>query len=109
MDPWDAESCNKPKISHISLEGSAALISRRQPRFLFLGPFFLINSTFLGRNQLPEKIEKSTDAAYERLALESILIGGAVVVAQLLERSLPIPEIRGLTPNIGKVLSTNGN
>ena len=31
----------------------------------------------------------------------------AVVVAQLVERSLPTPEIRGSNPNIGKVLSTN--
>ena len=31
----------------------------------------------------------------------------AVVVAQLVERSLPTPEIRGLNPNIGKVASTN--
>ena len=31
----------------------------------------------------------------------------AVVVAQLVERSLPTPEIRGTNPIIGKVLSTN--
>ena len=30
-----------------------------------------------------------------------------MVVAQLEERSLPTPEIRGSNPNIGKVLSTN--
>ena len=30
-----------------------------------------------------------------------------VVVAQLVERSLPTPEIRSLNPNIGKILSTN--
>ena len=30
-----------------------------------------------------------------------------MVVAQLVERSLPTPEIRGLNPDIGKVLSTN--
>ena len=31
----------------------------------------------------------------------------AVVVAQLVERALPTPEIRSSNPNIGKVLSTN--
>ena len=31
----------------------------------------------------------------------------AVVVAQLAERSLPTPEIRGSNPNIGKNLSVN--
>ena len=30
-----------------------------------------------------------------------------MVVAQLVERSLPTPEIRGLNPDIGKILSTN--
>ena len=37
-----------------------------------------------------------------------ILVRG-VVVAQVVERSLPTPQIRGLSPNIGKVLSTNCN
>ena len=32
---------------------------------------------------------------------------GAVVVAQLVERSLPTPENRGSNPNIAKVLSIN--
>ena len=32
---------------------------------------------------------------------------GAVVVAQLVERSLPTPEILGSNPDIGKMLSTN--
>ena len=31
----------------------------------------------------------------------------AVVVAQLVERSLPTPDIRGSNPNLSKVLSTN--
>ena len=31
----------------------------------------------------------------------------AVVVTQLVERSLPTPEIQGLNPDIGKILSTN--
>ena len=31
----------------------------------------------------------------------------AVVVAQLVERSLPTPEICGSNPDIGKILSTN--
>ena len=31
----------------------------------------------------------------------------AAVVAQLVERSLPTPEICGLNPDIGKILSTN--
>ena len=31
----------------------------------------------------------------------------AVVVAQLVERSLPTSEIRGSNPDIGKILSTN--
>ena len=31
----------------------------------------------------------------------------AVVVAQLVERSLPTPEIGGSNPDIGKTLSTN--
>ena len=31
----------------------------------------------------------------------------ALVVAQLVERSLPTPEIRGLNPDIGKILSAN--
>ena len=30
-----------------------------------------------------------------------------MIVAQLVERSLPIPEIHGLNPDIGKILSTN--
>ena len=33
----------------------------------------------------------------------------AVVVAELVERSHPAPEIRGSNPIIGKVLSTNCN
>ena len=32
----------------------------------------------------------------------------AVVVALLVELSLSTPEIRGLNPDIGKILSTNG-
>ena len=32
------------------------------------------------------------------------LINRAVVVAQLVERSLPIPEVRGSNPVIGKIL-----
>ena len=32
---------------------------------------------------------------------------GAVVVAQLVERSLPTSEIRGLNPDVGKSLFTN--
>ena len=32
-----------------------------------------------------------------------------MVVAQLVERSFPTPEIRSSNPNIGKVLSTNCN
>ena len=31
----------------------------------------------------------------------------AVVVAQLIEQSLPTPEIRGSNPDIGKILSAN--
>ena len=31
----------------------------------------------------------------------------AVVVAQLVERSLPTPEFQGLNPVIGKIVSTN--
>ena len=31
----------------------------------------------------------------------------AVVVAQLVERTLPTPEIRASNPDIGKILSTN--
>ena len=31
----------------------------------------------------------------------------AVVVAQLVERSLTTPEIRGTNPDIGEILSTN--
>ena len=34
-------------------------------------------------------------------------ISRALVVAQWVERLLPIPEIRGSNPNIGKVISTN--
>ena len=30
-----------------------------------------------------------------------------MVVAQMVERSLPIPEIRGTNPDIGEILSTN--
>ena len=37
----------------------------------------------------------------------SLTIIRVVVVPQLVERSLPIPEICGLYPDIGKVLSTN--
>ena len=40
-------------------------------------------------------------------AFEAGLGQGAVVVAQLVERSLPTPEIHGLIPDIGKILSTN--
>ena len=35
------------------------------------------------------------------------LEAGAVLVAQLVEQLLPVPEIRGSNSNIGKVLSTN--
>ena len=39
---------------------------------------------------------------------DKVSIGeGEVVVAQLVERSLLTPEIRGSNPNIGKVLSAN--
>ena len=31
----------------------------------------------------------------------------ALAVAQLIERSLSTPEVRGLNPDIGKILSTN--
>ena len=34
-------------------------------------------------------------------------ISRALVVAQWVERLLPIPEIRGSNPNIGKVKTTN--
>ena len=34
-------------------------------------------------------------------------MSGAVVVAQLVERSHLTPKIRGLNPNSGKILSTN--
>ena len=30
-----------------------------------------------------------------------------MAVAQLIERSLPTPKVRGLNPDIGKILSTN--
>ena len=36
-------------------------------------------------------------------------LGRAVVESQLVEQSLPTPEIRGANLNIGKVLSTNCN
>ena len=35
--------------------------------------------------------------------------GGTVVVSQLVDRSLPTPDISGLNPKIGKVLYTNCN
>ena len=35
------------------------------------------------------------------------LVLRAVVVAQLVERSLPTPEIHGSNPAIGKIVSTN--
>ena len=35
------------------------------------------------------------------------LASGARVVAQLVKRSLPAPEIRGLIPNIGKIIPTD--
>ena len=41
------------------------------------------------------------------LILNQLVKGRAVVVAQLVERSLPTAEIRGSNPNIGKVLTTN--
>ena len=44
-----------------------------------------------------------------KMQLANIQDQKAVVVAQLVERSLPTPEIRGSNPNIGKVLSTNCN
>ena len=40
------------------------------------------------------------------LCLSKSYLRGAVVVAQLVQRSLPIPEIRGSNPDIGKILST---
>ena len=36
-----------------------------------------------------------------------IQILGEVVVAQLVEQSLPTPGIRGLNPDVGKIKSTN--
>ena len=40
-------------------------------------------------------------------SVESVTFGRAVVVAQLVERLLPTPEIRGSNPDIGIILSTN--
>ena len=41
-------------------------------------------------------------------ALKTIIVPNqASVVAQMAERSLPTPEIRGLNPNMGKNLSVN--
>ena len=36
--------------------------------------------------------------------LGKVIVSWKVVVAQLVERSLLIPEVRGLTPVIGKIL-----
>ena len=44
-----------------------------------------------------------------KMQLANIQDQKAVVVAQLVERSLPTPEIRGSNPNSGKVLFTNCN
>ena len=41
------------------------------------------------------------------MVVSKITRAGAVVVAQLLDRSLLTPEIRGSNPDIGKSLSTN--
>ena len=35
------------------------------------------------------------------------LLKWEVIVAQLVKRSLPTPEIRGSNPDIGEILSTN--
>jgi len=41
---------------------------------------------------------------FKYLQLDNFLKSGAVVVTQLVERLLPIPEVRGLNPVIGKNL-----
>ena len=49
------------------------------------------------------RIERKKKLILSRITLPL----SAVVVAQLVERSLPTPEVRGSNPDIGKVLSTN--
>ena len=40
----------------------------------------------------------------QKWAVKHFFLHKAVVVAQLVERSLPTPEVRGLNPVIGKLL-----
>ena len=44
-------------------------------------------------------------APFQALFSKKVEWCGAVVVAQLAERSLPTPEIRGLNPDIGNILN----
>ena len=41
------------------------------------------------------------------MLVKCVSVPGAVVVAQLVDRSLRTPEIRGLNPDKCKILSTN--
>ena len=43
-------------------------------------------------------------SALNSLFLETLFLSGSGCVAQLVERSLPIPEVRGSNPIIGKNL-----
>ena len=55
-----------------------------------------------------QKLRPLATAVYDRPAEKVLLEShGAVVVAQLVERSLLTPEIRGLIPDHSKILSTN--
>ena len=65
----------------------------------------------LGENYLRSPVRLHEAEVWKRLAGNCwgkiILNEGAAVVAQLVERSLPTPKVRGSNPNIGEVLSTN--
>ena len=60
-------------------------------------------------SQILNRGEKDRNLAALNTVLSIPPCSRAVVVAQLVERSLMTPEIRGPNPNIGKVLSSNCN
>ena len=55
----------------------------------------------IGSMDLPIDVGWEAEQTKKQIRLISL---GEVVVAQLVERSLPIPEVRGSTPVIGKIL-----
>ena len=54
--------------------------------------------------RVPRTRENKTEGTREERERLVNVTRGAVVVAQLVERSIPVPEVRGSNPVIGKKL-----